>query len=166
AGVGEDVGHDVHAHVVEHLVGLRSRRVVGRLDDDAGLHEVGVADVDHLAQGGGDEHVARELEEDVVGDVLAVRELGHRPAGMCTSRFTPITWLMARVKRRVRASSSRWLMPVGSTPTPPLAPPKGRSRSAVFQVMSDASARTSSRSTDGWYRTPPLYGPLAPLCWA
>ena len=30
---------------------------------------------------------------------------------------------------------------------------------AVFQVMSSARARTSSRSTSGWKRMPPLYGP-------
>ncbi len=33
--------------------------------------------------------------------------------------------------------------------TPPFAPPKGTSTSAVFQVISSASARTSSRSTSG-----------------
>ena len=39
---------------------------------------------------------------------------------------------------------------VASTLTPPLAPPNGMSATAVFQVISVASARTSSRSTSGW----------------
>jgi hypothetical protein len=69
-------------------------------------------------------------------------------AGM--SRCTPSTWLMARVNRRVMPSSSCAVMPVGSTAMPPLAPPNGSSMSAVFHVMSDARARTSSRSAEGW----------------
>ena len=69
-------------------------------------------------------------------------------AGM--SRYTPMTWAMPLVKRRVMRCSSPVLMPVGSTSMPPLAPPKGRPRSAVFHVMSEASARTSSRSVVGW----------------
>ncbi len=40
--------------------------------------------------------------------------------------------------------------------TPPLAPPKGTPAIAVFQVIIEASARTSSMSTSGWKRTPPL----------
>ena len=36
---------------------------------------------------------------------------------------------------------------------------------AVFHVISEASARNSSRSTCGWKRIPPLNGPRAPLCW-
>jgi hypothetical protein len=69
-------------------------------------------------------------------------------AGM--SRYTPRTCWIPFVNRRVMRWSSAWLKPVGSTSTPPLAPPKGRSRSAVFQVISDASARTSFRSAVGW----------------
>ncbi len=40
--------------------------------------------------------------------------------------------------------------------TPPLAPPKGTPATAVFQVISEASARTSSMFTSGWKRMPPL----------
>ena len=40
--------------------------------------------------------------------------------------------------------------------TPPLAPPNGRLTTAVFQVISEASARISSMSTSGWKRIPPL----------
>ncbi len=43
--------------------------------------------------------------------------------------------------------------------TPPFAPPNGMAAIAVFQVIREASALTSSRSTSGWKRTPPLYGP-------
>ena len=69
-------------------------------------------------------------------------------AGM--SRYTPITCAMPFVNRRVMRCSSAWLMPVGSISMPPFAPPKGRSSSAVFHVINDASARTSSRSAVGW----------------
>ena len=48
---------------------------------------------------------------------------------------------------------------------PPLAPPNGTFTSAVFHVMSDAIARTSSASTVGWKRNPPFIGPRAELCW-
>mmetsp|Transcript_9945 Transcript_9945/g.34288 ORF Transcript_9945/g.34288 Transcript_9945/m.34288 type:complete len:267 (-) Transcript_9945:403-1203(-) len=44
----------------------------------------------------------------------------------------------------------------GSTVTPPLAPPKGMSITAVFHVISEAKDRTSSRSHSAWYRIPPL----------
>ena len=68
-------------------------------------------------------------------------------AGM--SRYTPSTWLMAIVNRRVMRCSSADDSLVGSTSIPPLAPPNGMSTNAVFHVMSDASARTSSRSAVG-----------------
>ena len=47
----------------------------------------------------------------------------------------------------------------GSIVTPPLAPPYGTSSSAHFHVIHIASARTSSRSTCGLKRRPPLAGP-------
>ena len=48
---------------------------------------------------------------------------------------------------------------------PPLAPPKGTSAIAVFQVISLASTLKRSSETSWWYRVPPLYGPRAWLCW-
>jgi hypothetical protein len=69
-------------------------------------------------------------------------------AGM--SSMGPMISLMAPTNFRVTFSSSRSLSFFGSTVTPPLAPPKGKSITAVFQVMSDARERTSSRSTCGW----------------
>src|SRR5512137_2728728 len=53
----------------------------------------------------------------------------------------------------------------GSQMMPPFAPPYGMSTVAVFQVIQDESALTSSMSTCGWYLMPPLYGPRASLCW-
>ena len=69
-------------------------------------------------------------------------------AGM--SRYGPITWPIPLANRRVIRWTSLSLIPVGSTAMPPLAPPKGTSSNAVFHVMSDARARTSSRSAFGW----------------
>src|SRR5947207_2721178 len=79
-------------------------------------------------------------------------------AGMSLSG--PSSGEISSVYRRVMRSSSwseRW---VGSHRTPPLAPPKGRSATAVLNVMLAASAATSRASTSGWNRMPPLAGPL------
>jgi hypothetical protein len=65
---------------------------------------------------------------------------------------------------RVIRSVSSGVKSLAGQLMPPLAPPYGIPTIAVFQLMSAASARTSSRSTSGWYRMPPLYGPRAPLC--
>jgi len=69
-------------------------------------------------------------------------------AGM--SSMGPTTSLIAPTSLRVTFSSSRTLRRFGSTVTPPFAPPKGRSITAVFHVIRLASERTSSRSTCGW----------------
>ena len=84
-------------------------------------------------------------------------------AGM--SRFTPSRCSMLVVYRRVMWFSSASLIVLGSHWIPPLPPPKGMLTTAVFQVISDASARISLMSACGWYRVPPLYGPRAALCW-
>jgi len=69
-------------------------------------------------------------------------------AGM--SRVGPSTFSILSMRERVTDCSS-WLSSFfGSTFTPPLAPPKGMPTMAVFQVISSASARTSSSSTSGW----------------
>src|SRR3989338_10638025 len=47
---------------------------------------------------------------------------------------------------------------------PPLPPPNGTSTTAFFIVIQKESAFTSSISTFGWYRRPPLYGPRILLC--
>ena len=83
--------------------------------------------------------------------------LGPLPmSGAMMSRIGPSTFSTRSMSARV----ARWRSPgdssFGSRSMPPLAPPKGRSTSAVFQVIAAARARTPSRSTSGWYRSPPL----------
>ena len=75
-------------------------------------------------------------------------------AGM--SRVGPSTFSILSRKERVTVWSSRASSRAGSTSMPPFAPPNGMPTIAVFQVISSASARTSSRSTLGWKRIPPL----------
>ncbi len=54
---------------------------------------------------------------------------------------------------------------MGSTTTPPLAPPYGIPTMAHFHVIHMASALTSLMLTSGWYRIPPLEGPRDVLWW-
>src|SRR5207245_1288539 len=54
-----------------------------------------------------------------------------------------------RSRPRVNLWSSASVSSAGSTAMPPLAPPKGMLTRAVFQVMAEASARTSFKSVDG-----------------
>jgi len=69
-------------------------------------------------------------------------------AGM--SRCGPSTFSILSMKLRVICCSSDSSSAVASQSTPPLAPPNGIPATAVFHVISVASARTSSRSTAGW----------------
>ena len=48
---------------------------------------------------------------------------------------------------------------------PPLAPPKGKSKTADFQVIREARARVSSIEDAGERRKPPLKGPRLLSCW-
>ena len=68
-------------------------------------------------------------------------------AGMSLSG--PMSSEISVVKRRVSRSSSARLSRRGSQITAPLAPPKGRSTTADFHVITIASARMSSRVTVG-----------------
>ena len=52
AGVGENIRNDQDAAFVENLIGLRRRRSIGALDDDAGFDVAGVVFVDRVLQGG------------------------------------------------------------------------------------------------------------------
>ena len=65
-------------------------------------------------------------------------------------RLTPRMYEIALVNRRVSRCFSSELIVVGSHWTPPFAPPYGMSTTAVFHVISEASARTSSISASGW----------------
>ena len=82
-------------------------------------------------------------------------------AGMSLSG--PISIAISVAYRRVRCSSSVADSVLGSQMTPPLAPPYGSPTTAHFQVISIASARTSSSVTSGWYRMPPFVGPSTVL---
>ena len=75
-------------------------------------------------------------------------------AGM--SRVGPRSLEILSMKLRATRCSSASLCLSTSMSTPPLAPPKGMPTIAVFQVIIEASARTSSMSTSAWKRTPPL----------
>jgi hypothetical protein len=55
----------------------------------------------------------------------------------------------AAMKRRVIRRRSSLFSRFGSQTTPPFAPPNGMSTTAHFQVIHDASARTSSGETSG-----------------
>ena len=66
-------------------------------------------------------------------------------AGM--SRSGPMMSMISDVKRRVMRSTSPSDNLVGSTTTPPLAPPNGMFISAHFHVINMASALTSSIET-------------------
>src|SRR5215472_8828022 len=61
--VAEDIGDHGDAAFAKDRVALRSRGPVGALGDDVGPDALGIALVDDGADGGGDEDVARLLEE-------------------------------------------------------------------------------------------------------
>ena len=69
-------------------------------------------------------------------------------AGM--SRVGPMTLSILSMNDRVIVSTSSSDNSRAGQLIPPLAPPKGTPTIAVFQVISEASARISSRSTSGW----------------
>ncbi len=77
-------------------------------------------------------------------------------SGAMMSVIGPIACSSGPMSPRVIACISVSDNDLGSQSTPPLAPPKGRSLRAVFQVIVAASARAPSRSISGWYRIPPL----------
>jgi hypothetical protein len=86
-------------------------------------------------------------------------------SGAMMSRLGPsILWILLMNERAIACSSAEPIWSPGQS-MPPLAPPNGTPAIAVFHVISIASARTELRSTSGWKRRPPLYGPRAPLCW-
>ena len=84
-------------------------------------------------------------------------------AGMSDSG--PMITAISVVKRRVRRSISPIESCFGSTVTPPLPPPYGRSITAHFHDIHIESAFTSSMFTSWWKRIPPLAGPRPRLCW-
>jgi alkylhydroperoxidase family enzyme len=78
AGVGEDVGDDEDAFVVQELVRVRCCRPVGAFRDDLGLDERRVVHGDLILERGGNQHVNVKTPESVVRQRFAAREAGHR----------------------------------------------------------------------------------------
>jgi hypothetical protein len=72
-----------------------------------------------------------------------------------TSTRGPRNGINSCIYRRDRFSSSVRHNTEGSTVTPPLPPPKGKSASAHFQLIQTASAATSPMSTLRAKRVPP-----------
>jgi hypothetical protein len=68
-------------------------------------------------------------------------------SGPGMSRSGPITSMISEVKRRVMRWRSGADSVVGSTRSPPFAPPKGKPMMAHFQDIQIASAVTSPRFT-------------------
>jgi hypothetical protein len=69
-----NVGRDDDAALRQLLLGGRRGRRVGALDDEAGADLVGVGAMDHAAERRGDQEVAGDGEDLLVGDRLALRE--------------------------------------------------------------------------------------------
>jgi hypothetical protein len=81
ARIGEHVGHDEDALVVEDLIRLRGGRAVRAFDHHPALHPVGVLLVDHPAERSRDEDVALERDQVVRVDLLSARvEVGDLAA--------------------------------------------------------------------------------------
>ena len=56
-------------------------------------------------------------------------------------------------------------LPLGLKSEPPLAPPMGSVVSEFLKTCSKARNFRMLRVTDGWNRSPPLYGPMALFIW-
>ncbi len=70
AAVGEEVGHDEGALLVEDRVALGGDGAVGSLDDELGLHLVGVLAVDGAFERAGEKDVHGEEEQVLTGELL------------------------------------------------------------------------------------------------
>src|SRR5262245_49904703 len=70
AGVREDVGHDGDAALAQDRVGVEPGRAVRALDDELRLDALRVLAGDLVLHRGGDQHVARQLEQRLVADRL------------------------------------------------------------------------------------------------
>jgi hypothetical protein len=78
ARVGVEVGDDDRALLAQDVVGARRDRAVGGLDDQGRADAVGVAEVDHALERGGNEEVALGLEQRrAILDIGAAGEALH-----------------------------------------------------------------------------------------
>ena len=85
------------------------------------------------------------------------------PAG--TSVSAPMWRNSSLTKAWQKRMISPGLLPLGSKSEPPLPPPIGSVVSAFLKVCSKARNLRMDWFTEGWKRSPPLYGPIAELCW-
>src|SRR5258705_9537786 len=81
------------------------------------------------------------------------------PAG--TSVSGPMCRLSSVMKLWQKRMTSLSLLPLGSKSDPPLPPPIGSVVSEFLNTCSNARNLRMPRLTDGWNRSPPLYGPIA-----
>ena len=83
------------------------------------------------------------------------------PAG--TSVSAPICLKSSVIKLWQNAITSLSDLPLGSKSLPPLPPPIGSVVSEFLKICSKPRNLIIPRFTDGWKRSPPLYGPIALL---
>src|SRR5207245_6511189 len=79
-GVGQDVGDDEDALLLENLVGRRGGGAVGAFADDLRFDVGSVLAGDDVLSGGGDQDVAVGHEQLLVRDVLGLGVGGEMPA--------------------------------------------------------------------------------------
>ena len=85
------------------------------------------------------------------------------PAG--TSVSGPMCRNSSVMKLWQKRITSWSLLPLGSKSDPPLPPPMGRVVSEFLNTCSKARNFRTPRVTEGWKRSPPLYGPIALFIW-
>ena len=102
---------------------------------------------------------ASPLTIEIVSMSQAITLASVFTSGAGMSRSGPSIEAMPSAYRRVSRSSSVTDSVLGSTWTPPFAPPNGTSTTAHLSVMSAARAMISCADTDWWKRIPPLPGP-------
>ena len=80
AGIGQDVRNQKHSLVGENLVSARSCRTIGSLCNNPGPDAIGVRFGNLVLQGGGEQHVAVQLQQFRVGHLIAIGKVGDAAA--------------------------------------------------------------------------------------
>ena len=138
AGVGEHVGKNHDAAILEDLVGGRRRRAVRALDDELRLDPVGVLRRDHLLERAGREDVGVELEQLLVRDRVGVLQPFEAPPSPACGR--------APAARRCRSGCGR--RPPSPRRRPPSRRPPGRiGRGSSRRCRSPGRRRACPRVT-------------------
>src|SRR2546427_12862295 len=104
---------------------------------------------------------ANPLFIEIVSMIHAIVWLSVYTSGAGMSFSGPMMIEISDAYRRGMRSSSSFDISFGLQMTPPFAPPYGVPMTAHFHVIQQERARTSSRETFQWYRSPPFNGPLA-----